>query len=145
MKRAVLLTVLVAIATVFLLSLGTGTVRGQAGAGGAQDQPAAPAWRAQMEAADIMISEAEKTIKRCNEEIARAQEMKKAAQEGQARAMAAGGTSTDRPQYPWVTMEKAADKMIADALKTIERCELQIKTGRALRTEAENELKKLGQ
>jgi hypothetical protein len=145
MKRGVLLALVVAIATVFLLSLGAGTVRAQAGSGGAQDQPAAPAWRAQMEAADIMISEAEKTIKRCNEEIARAQEMKRIAQEGMAKAAAAGGTKEDRPAYPWVTMDKAADKMIADALQTIERCELQIKTGRALRTEAENELKKIGQ
>lgn len=145
MKKTIVLTVLVAIATVFLLSLGAGTVKAQAGGGGAQDQPPAPAWRAQMEAADLMISEAEKTKKRCEEEIARAQEMKKRAQEGRAKAMAAGGTATDRPQYPWVTMEQAADKMIADALKTIERCDLQIKKGQALRTEAENELKKLGQ
>ena len=144
MKRGVLLALVVAIATVFLLSLGTGTVRAQAGSG-AQDQPAAPAWRAQMQAADLLISEAEKTIKRCNEEIARAQEMKRIAQEGMAKATAAGGTKEDRPAYPWVTMDKAADKMIADALQTIERCELQIKTGRALRTEAENELKKIGQ
>ncbi len=145
MKKAVLLTVVVAIATVFLLSQGAGTVQAQAGGGLAQDQPPAPAWRSQMEAADLMISEAEKTKKRCEEEIARAQEMKKRAQEGRAKAMAAGGTAGDQPQYPWVTMEKAADKMIADALKTIERCELQIKTGKALKIEAENELKKLGQ
>ena len=61
MKKTIVLTVLVAIATVFLLSLGAGTVKAQAGGGGAQDQPPAPAWRAQMEAADLMISEAEKT------------------------------------------------------------------------------------
>ncbi len=145
MKRAFVLTMMVAIAMVFLLSLGTSTVRAQAASGGAQDQPAAPAWRAQAEAADLMISEAQKTIQRCNEQIAKAQEMKKRAQEGRAQARAAGGTKGDQPEYPWISMEKAADQMIADSMKMIERCELEIKTGKALKVEAENELKKLGQ
>lgn len=145
MKRAFMLTMMVAIAMVFLLSLGTSTVRAQAASGGAQDQPAAPSWRAQAEAADLMISEAQRTIQLCNEQIAKAQAMKKRAQEGRAQAQATGGTKGDQPEYPWLSMEKAADQMIADAMKTIERCELQIKTGKALKVEAENELKKLGQ
>ena len=145
MKRTFALSIVVAVMMVFLLSPGASNVRAQTSSGGAQDQPAAPAWRAQAEAADLMISEAEKTIKRCNEQIAQAQAMKKAAQEGRVKAQAAGGTKGDQPEYPWLSMEKAADQMIADSLKTIERCDLQIKKGRALRTEAENELKKLGQ
>lgn len=151
MKRAFGLTMVVAITTVFLLLLGTGTVGAQGarqdvGRGGASDQPPAPsAWAVQAQQADVMISEAQKTIQRCNEQIAQAEAMKKRAQEGRARAQALGGTKDDQPEYPWLSMEKAADMMIADARQTIERCELQIKTGKALKVEAENELKKLGQ
>ncbi len=145
-EKAFVLTMMVAIATVFFLLPGTGIVGAQTGSGGASDQPPAPsAWAVQAQQADVMISEAQKTIQRCNEEIAQAEAMKKRAQEGRARAQALGGTKEDQPQYPWLSMEKAADKMIADARQTIERCELQIKTGKALKVEAENELKKLGQ
>lgn len=146
MKRAFVLTMMVAIATAFFLLPGTGIVGAQTSSGGASDQPPAPsAWAVQAQQAEVMISEAEKTIQRCNEQIAQAEAMKKRAQEGRARAQALGGTKDDQPEYPWLSMEKAANMMIADARQTIERCELQIKTGKALKVEAENELKKLGQ
>jgi hypothetical protein len=149
MKRVFAMAMVVAIFTVFLVALDAGTVRGQEKdltRGGAQDQPAAPSgWQVQADQAKQMISEAQRMIQLCNEQIARAEAMKKQAQEGRARAQRLGGTRQDQPEYPWINMEKMADQQIADAKATIERCELQIKTGKVMQEGAENEIKKMGQ
>ncbi len=141
MKRAVLLSVAVICAAVFVF-FGAGTVKAQMG-GAVPDQPDNP-WAAYYRAGDVMVSEAQKTIQRCNEQIAAAEKMKRQAQEGRAKAEAAGGTKADQPPYPWLSMEQAADQMIADARKTIERCELQIKQGTKMRDEAGAQLRKMG-
>ncbi len=73
MKRAVLLSVAVICAAVFVF-FGAGTVNAQMG-GAVPDQPDNP-WAAHYKAGDIMISEAQKTIQRCNEQIALPKEMK---------------------------------------------------------------------
>ncbi|MBP1747611.1 MAG: hypothetical protein H6Q52_150 [Deltaproteobacteria bacterium] len=138
MKRAVVLSMAVVCAAVFIF-LGAGTVKAQM----SPDQPDNP-WATQYKAGETMVSEAEKTIQRCNEQIAAAEKMKKQAQEGRAKAQAAGGTKADQPPYPWLSMEQAADQMIADARKTIERCELQLKKGTKMRDEAGEQLRKMG-
>jgi hypothetical protein len=127
-----------------VFSLGASIARAQVAGGAASDQPSYP-WNRKAQAADTMISEAQKTIQRCNEQIAKAEEMKKIAQEGRAKAQRTGGTSADQPEYPWLSMEQAADQMIMDARHTIARCELQIKLGKQMKIEAENEIKKMGQ
>ncbi len=151
MKRAVLVSMAILCAVVFLF-IGAGPLHAQVSSGQVPDQPDNP-WVKQMEAADIMISEAQKTIQRCNEEIAQAERMRKIAQEGRARAEVAGGTKraapgaggqADQPHYPWLSMEQAADKMIADARKTIERCELQIQYGQKLKRDALQEMGRWG-
>ena len=154
MKRAVLASMVLVCAAVFLF-LGAGVVNAQIGKsqiGSVPDQPMNP-WAAHYQAGETMISEAQKTIQRCNEQIAMAEKMKKQAQEGKARAGVSGGTKladpraggqADQPAYPYVTMEQAADKIIADAKATIARCELQIKQGKSMQDEASAQLNKMG-
>ena len=154
MKRAVLVSMVVLCAAVFLF-LGTDVAKAQIGKpqiGSVPDQPMNP-WAAHYQAGEQMISVAQKTIQRCNEQIAMAEKMKKQAQEGKARAGVTGGTKladpraggqADQPAYPYVSMEQAADQIIADAKKTIERCELQIKQGKAMQDEAAAQLNKMG-
>lgn len=156
MKRVFLLSVIILFATI-LFSPGLSQVNAQRteGAipsGSVPDQPDNP-WGIQAKAADMMISEAEKTIQRCNEEIARAEELRRMAREGRARTEVAGGTrsaaprsggASDQPNYPWLSMEQAADHMEADARATIARCELQIKQGRQMKKEALQEMGRWG-
>ena len=151
MKRAVLLSVAVICTAVFVL-LGAGTINAQMRPGSVPDQPDNP-WAEQAIAGEQMMSDAQKTIQRCTEEIATAEKMKKTAQEGRARAEATGGTyraeavaggQSDQPAYPWLSMEQAADQMIADARKTIERCELQMKYGKKMKEDALQEMERWG-
>ena len=154
MKRAVLASMVLVCAAVFLF-VGAGVVNAQIGkpqVGSVPDQPMNP-WAAHYQAGETMISEAQKTIQRCNEQIAAAEKMKKEAQEGKARALTVGGTkradpraggTADQPAYPYLSMEQAADAIIADARKTIERCELQIKQGTAMKDEAAGQLNRMG-
>ncbi|MHB8109127.1 MAG: hypothetical protein ACYDHW_03730 [Syntrophorhabdaceae bacterium] len=155
MKRAFWLSVVVLFAAVLFFP-GVSIVnaqrpQGAIESGSVPDQPDNP-WSIKAKAADIMISEAQKTIQRCNEQIARAEELKKMAQEGRTRTQVAGGTRTvtpgggqaDQPNYPWLSMEQAADQIIADARRTIESCELQIKHGQQMKIEAIQEMKRWG-
>jgi len=150
MKRAVLVSMVVVCAAVFLF-LGTGVVKAQT-SGAVPDQPDNP-WVAHYKAGETMISEAQKTVQRCNEQIAAAEKMKKEVQEGKARAQVTGGTkkadpraggAADQPAYPYLSMEQAANQMIADAKMTIQRCELQIKQGTKMRDEAAAQLRRMG-
>lgn len=151
MKRAVVLSMAVVCAAVFIF-MGAGVVKAQIRSGEVPDQPDNP-WAAHYKAGEVMISEAQRTIQRCNEQIAAAERMKRQAQEGRARAEATGGTKkadpraggqADQPPYQWASMEQAADQMIADSRKTIERCELQIKQGTKMRDEAAAQLRRMG-
>lgn len=156
MKRVFWLSVIVLFAAV-LFYPGVNIVNAQRSqgaipSGSVPDQPDNP-WGIKAKAADMMISEAEKTKQRCNEEIARAEELRRMAREGRARSEVAGGTraadprsggASDQPNYPWLSMEQAADQMEADARKTIARCDLQIKQGRQMKKEALQEMDRWG-
>lgn len=151
MKRAVLLSVAVICAAVFLF-LASGNVMAQMTSGAVPDMPDNP-WVAHYKAGEMMMTEAQKTIQRCNEQIAAAEMMKKQAQEGRAKAEITGGTkradtraggAADQPGYPYLSQEQAADQMIADARMTIQRCELQMKQGAKMRDEAAAQLRAMG-
>jgi hypothetical protein len=149
MKRAALLSMAVVCAAVFLF-LASGNLMAQVRSGAVPDMPDNP-WAEQAIAGETMISEAQQTIDRCNQQIAAAERMKRRAQEGRAKAQVAGGTSraaaggaSDQPNYPWLSMEQAADQMIADARRTIDRCELQIKYGQKMKQDALMEMERWG-